>query len=80
MRQLCINSITVKGQAIYQCSTCGGFGSGDFLTATVSSPAEIAEIKPGPHAMPTGWSSHSGGDGRGDHLAFRCPNCNRATT
>lgn len=75
MRQLCINSITVKGQAIYQCSTCGGFRSGDFLAATVSSPVEIAEIKPGPHAMPTGWSSHSGDDAVESQLAADKGDC-----
>jgi DNA-directed RNA polymerase subunit RPC12/RpoP len=75
MRQLSIHSITVKGQAIYQCSTCGAFGSGDSITVKVISPKDIAEIKPGPSAMPIGWSSHSGDDGRGDYLTFRCPNC-----
>jgi DNA-directed RNA polymerase subunit RPC12/RpoP len=80
MRQLYINSITVKGQAIYQCSTCGNFGSGDSVTVEVADPAEIAEIKPGPNAMPIGWSSFSGNDGRGDYLTFRCPNCKRFVT
>jgi predicted RNA-binding Zn-ribbon protein involved in translation (DUF1610 family) len=79
MRQLYINSITVKGQAVYQCSTCGGFGSGDVVTVEVNNPAEIAEIKPGPNAMPIGWSSNSGNDGHGDYLTFRCPNCTGST-
>ena len=79
MRQLYIKSITVKGQAIYQCSICGSFGSGDSVTVEVTNPAEIAEIKPGPNAMPIGWSSYSGDDGRGDYLTFRCPNCKGST-
>jgi hypothetical protein len=79
MRYLSIYSITVKGRAIYQCSICGSFGSGDSVTVKVNNPAEIAEIKPGPNAMPIGWSSYSGDDGRGDYLTFRCPNCKGST-
>jgi hypothetical protein len=79
MRQLYINSITVKGRAIYGCSICGDFASGDSVTIEVKNPAEIAKIKPGPNAMPIGWSSNSGNDGHGDYLTFRCPNCTGST-
>lgn len=84
MRQLSIYSITVKGRAIYQCSICGSFGSGDSVTVEVTDPAEIAEIKPSPQAMSIGWRSCSPNDGlsasqRGDYLTFRCPNCKGST-
>lgn len=75
MRRLSICSITVKGRAVFQCSICRTFGSGDSVTAEVAHPEEIASIKPDPSAMPIGWRSSSGNDGRGDHLAFKCPNC-----
>jgi len=74
MRHLSIRSITVKGRAVFQCSICKAFGSGDSVTEEVARPKEIASIKPDPSAMPIGWSSSSGNDGRGDHLAFKCPN------
>ena len=78
MRRLHVSSITVKGMAVYQCTTCGIFGYGDSVTLQVNDPAEIAKIKPGPNAMPIGWSSYSGHD-KGDHLRFRCPNCKGST-